>query len=60
MNEQARTYGGLALAALLIVAGSLATGLFPSGVQYQVLAGAIIVAGFAVGYYSIGAFDEFL
>lgn len=57
MNEKLRTYGGLALAVVLIVAGTLATGLLPSGVEYQVVAGAIIVAGFAVGYYSLGAFD---
>jgi hypothetical protein len=59
MDERYRTYGGLALAVLLIVVGTFATGLLPSGALYQVLAGAIIVAGFAIGYYSLGVFDEF-
>lgn len=57
MEDRTRRYACLALAASLLVTGTLATGLLPSGTVYQVLAGAIIVAGFAVGYACLGAFD---
>ncbi len=49
-----RTYPCLGLAGLLIAAGTLATGLLPSTAPYQVLAGGIIVAGFALVYACIG------
>jgi hypothetical protein len=52
-----RRYPCLALAAVLVVAGTIAAGLLPSSPLYQVLAGGIIVAGFAVGYACVGAFD---
>ncbi|GAA0213644.1 hypothetical protein GCM10009000_030580 [Halobacterium noricense] len=45
------------LAAVLIVVGTFATGFLPSTPFYQVLSGGIIVAGFAVGYAGLGAFE---
>ena len=55
MDERTRTYGSLGLAIAMIVTGTLATGFLPSTPVYQFVAGAIIVAGFAVGYVGIGA-----
>jgi hypothetical protein len=52
-----RPYACLGLAAALVVGGTLAAGLLPQTPLYQVLAGGIIVAGFAVGYACVGAFD---
>jgi len=52
-----RTIGGMAVAILLIIGGTLATGLLPSSTPYQVLAGGIIVAGFGVAYWTLGALD---
>lgn len=57
MEDRTRKYGGLAVAVLLFIAGTLATGLLPSTLFYQVLAGGLIVAGFAVGYAAFGVFD---
>jgi len=47
----------MAVAILLIIGGTLATGLLPSSTPYQVLAGGIIVAGFGVAYWTLGALD---
>ncbi|AGN00090.1 hypothetical protein L593_00675 [Salinarchaeum sp. Harcht-Bsk1] len=55
MNDRRRQYVLLGLALALIVTGTLATGLLPSTAPYQILAGALIVAGFAVGYVGVGA-----
>ena len=55
MDERTRTYASLGLAIALIVTGTLATGFLPSTPVYQFVAGAMIVAGFAVGYVGIGA-----
>ena len=57
MNDKPRQYVFLGLAAVLIVTGTLATGLLPSTPFYQLLSGGIIVAGFAVGYAGLGAFE---
>lgn len=57
MDERTRQYASLGLAVALIVVGTLATGLLPSAPVYQVFAGALIVAGFAVGYVGIGAIE---
>ncbi|PSP82298.1 hypothetical protein BRC83_09750 [Halobacteriales archaeon QS_1_68_17] len=57
MTDRTRQYAGLGVGAVLIVAGTLATGLLPPTPLYQVLAGAIIVGGFAVAFASFGAFD---
>lgn len=55
MDERRRRYALLGLALALLVGGTLATGLLPSTPLYQAVAGAMIVAGFAVGYVGIGA-----
>jgi hypothetical protein len=57
MKRKRRQYVFLGLAAVLIVVGTLTTGFLPSTPFYQVLSGGIIVAGFAVGYASLGAFE---
>lgn len=57
LEGRSRTVACFAIAGGLIALGTLATGLLPSSLPYQVLAGAIIVAGFAVGYACVGAFD---
>ena len=41
----------------LPAAGTLGTGLLPSGTAYQVLAGTAVVLGFGLGFYCLGAFD---
>lgn len=46
-----REFGCSGLAVALVLAGTLATGLLPSSTPYQVLAGGIIVAGFALLLY---------
>jgi hypothetical protein len=56
MNDKTRQYVFLGLAAVLIATGTLATGLLPSTLFYQLLSGGLIVAGFAVGYAGLGAF----
>lgn len=58
MDDRLRTYGGLALAAVLVVTGTLLTGILPSTALYQTIAGAVIVAGFALVYLSLGEFWE--
>lgn len=55
MDDRLRTYGSLLLAALLVVGGTLATGFLPPTLPYQLLAGALIVAGFALGYLGLDA-----
>ncbi|AAV44612.1 hypothetical protein C444_18932 [Haloarcula japonica DSM 6131] len=57
MRGKRRQYVFLELAAVLIVVGTFATGFLPSTPFYQVLSGGIIVAGFAVGYAGLGAFE---
>ena len=57
MQVRTRRSLGLGIAVALIIAGTLATGLLPPTFLYQVLAGGIIVTGFAVGYLSLGTFD---
>lgn len=50
MDERLRTYGSLIGAILLVVGGTLLTGVLPPTPRYQLLAGLVIVAGFALGY----------
>jgi len=57
MDERTETVVGLAGAATLVVAGTLATGYLPSEPRSQLLAGAIIVVGFALGFYMLGEFE---
>ena len=57
MKESTRQYGCLGLAVLLVITGTVATGLLPSTVFYQALAGSVIVAGFAVSFMCLGGFD---
>jgi fructose-1,6-bisphosphatase/inositol monophosphatase family enzyme len=57
MDGRLRTYGSLAVALLLVLAGTLATGVLPATVPYQLLAGLVIVAGFAVGYLGLVGFE---
>lgn len=47
----------LGLAAVLIVVGTLGTGFLPATPFYQILSGGTIVAGFAVEYVGLGAFE---
>lgn len=56
LSGRTRTYGGLLLGISLVVVGALATGILPSTTPFQVFAGGIIVAGFVVGYVSLGVF----
>lgn len=55
--DRRRRYAGLGVAVVLIITGTLGTGFLPSTPLYQVIAGGLIVAGFAVGYASLGAFE---
>lgn len=57
MDERLRTYGLLAGAILLVLGGTLATGVFPPTLPYQLVAGLLIVAGFGLGYAALDAFD---
>ena len=57
MKDRTLTYVGLGVAVVLIVAGTLATGLLPPSGTSQILAGGLIVAGFAVAYAAVGASD---
>lgn len=50
MKESTRQYACFGVAVVLVVTGTIATGLVPSTPLYQALAGSVIVAGFAVGY----------
>jgi hypothetical protein len=45
---ETRTVGCLAASGALLVAGTLGTGLLPPTLPYQALAGALIVAAFAL------------
>lgn len=57
MKNSKRRYVCLGVAVLLVVTGTLATGLLPSALPYQILSGGIIIAGFAIGYACLGAFE---
>ena len=57
MDERTRTAVGLTGAALLVVGGTLATGFLSSRPRSQLLAGGMIVAGFALGFFVLGEFD---
>jgi hypothetical protein len=59
MNDRTRQYLCLGVAVVLIVTGTLATGLFPPTLLYQALAGGTIVTGFAVAYVCLGSFEIF-
>lgn len=59
MENRTKQYVCLGVAVLLIIAGTLATGLLPSTPLFQVLAGGVIVAGFAVVYACLGPFELF-
>ncbi|MFB6146837.1 MAG: hypothetical protein ABEJ08_04045 [Halobacteriaceae archaeon] len=54
MDERTRQYACGGVAVLLIIGGTLATGLLPPTLPSQVIAGGIIVAGFAVAYACVG------
>lgn len=54
MKDRTRQYVCLGAAAVLIIIGTLATGLLPPTPLYQVLAGGIVVGGFAVGFTCLG------
>lgn len=53
MDERLRTYGSLAGAILLVVGGTLLTGVLPPTPRSQLVAGLVIVAGFALGYVGL-------
>ncbi|AEN04893.1 hypothetical protein [Halolamina sp.] len=55
MDQRLRKYGSLVGSVVLVVVGTLATGILPATVPYQLLAGAIIVAGFGLGYIGLDA-----
>lgn len=57
MKERTRQYACLGLAVLLVITGTVATGLLPSTVLYQVFAGSVVVAGFAVSFVCLGGFE---
>lgn len=57
MKDRLRQYVCLGVGAVLIVSGTLVTGLVPPGIRYQILAGGLIVAGFAVSYRCLGEFE---
>lgn len=59
MTDGLRRYGCLVVAAALVVAGTLATGLLPPTTGSQVLAGAVIVAGFGLGFVCMGGLERF-
>ena len=52
-----RELGCSAVAVALVVVGTFATGLLPSSRPYQVVAGGIIVAGFALLLYCFRGWD---
>lgn len=54
MDERTRFVVCMIVAALLIIGGTLATGLLPSEPLYPGIAGAIIVIGFAVPLVCFG------
>lgn len=57
MEQRIETALGLTGAVALILGGTLATGYLPSEPRGQLLAGALIVAGFALGFYILGEFE---
>jgi hypothetical protein len=57
MDERVRTVAGLGGASILVVGGTLATGYLPSTPRSQLLAGGLIVAGFALGLLTLGEFE---
>lgn len=57
MLDGVRQYACLGVGVLLVVGGTLATGLVPEGAVYQVVTGAVIVAGFALVFACLGAFE---
>lgn len=57
MDDRTETAVGLGGAVVLVVAGTLATGYLPSRPRSQLLAGALIVAGFALGFLVLGEFE---
>lgn len=57
MDERTETAVGLGGAAVLVVAGTVATGYLPSRPRWQLLAGTLIVAGFALGFLVLGEFE---
>lgn len=59
MIEHRGQYACLAVAVVLVITGTLAAGLLPSTTLYQILAGSIIVAGFAVSYLCFTEVDIF-
>jgi hypothetical protein len=50
MKDRFRTYGSLVGAAILVLAGTVATGVLPSTLPFQLVAGLLIVAGFVLAY----------
>jgi hypothetical protein len=57
MEDRTRTYACLALSVVLVVGGTLATGLLPPTPGYQVVAGGIILLGFVLVYACLGGFQ---
>jgi hypothetical protein len=57
MDEQVRTYGSLVGAILLVIGGTLLTGVLPPTPRYQLVAGLAIVVGFALGYVGMVGFE---
>lgn len=57
MDERLRTYGSLVGAILLVLGGTVATGLLPPTLPYQLLAGLVIVGGFGLGYVGLEGFE---
>lgn len=54
MLDGPREYACFAVAVLVVVGGTVAAGLLPQTAPYQVLAGGIIVAGFAIAWACLG------
>ena len=59
MTDRLRPYVCFGVAVVLIIAGTITTGLLPSTTLYQVLAGSMIVAGFVVRYLYFGGIENF-
>lgn len=52
--ESRTRYACLGLSVLLVIGGTLATGVVPSTLPAQALAGGVIVAGFLLVYVCLG------